>query len=96
MSSQSVHRTYANLLKWHGKGFALWDPVAVDQMSPGSVGYFDSKGRWHRFMRDVRDALPLEQFSGTTESSLDGIEDFRVFTSQNIRHLGTNLSVAIE
>lgn len=59
MTSEMIAKTYARLLKWHGMGHALWDPADSTQIPLGSIGFFDSKGRWNLLFdsfRDVPDA----------------------------------------
>jgi len=57
-----VYKTYGELLRWHDKGFAIWEPLHTDEIKIGNVGYFDYHGGWQRVFDDIRDTLHPQPF----------------------------------
>jgi hypothetical protein len=97
MSNNSIHRSYARLLKFHGKGHALFEPVLNGKLKPGNVGYFEEDGSWELLFPDVRDVkVPMETFIGEINPVRGSVEDSRVFTSENIQNVVIQAGVALE
>ncbi|KAH6991512.1 hypothetical protein BKA56DRAFT_230390 [Ilyonectria sp. MPI-CAGE-AT-0026] len=47
MSRKALDLTYAELMRVHPFGTALYLPVPSSQFHPGTIGYFDSAGAWN-------------------------------------------------
>ncbi|KAH7131617.1 hypothetical protein B0J13DRAFT_107361 [Dactylonectria estremocensis] len=47
MSRKALDLTYAELMRGHPFGTALYLPVPWSQFHPGTIGYFDSTGAWN-------------------------------------------------
>ena len=52
MQSDYAYRTYAQRLRWHGIGHALYSPVTSDRIRVGAVGFFDLNGVWNLLQVD--------------------------------------------
>lgn len=46
MTKADLNVVYANLLRNHPEGHALYFKVAASQMKPGDCGYFSENGQW--------------------------------------------------
>jgi hypothetical protein len=97
MPSNNVYRTYADLLKWHNKGYALWEPPLSEKMRPGSVGRLDEKGRWVPLYANIMD-VPVfpEQRLTELKEVLDSSDTQRDFASDNFTNVSVNSGLAIE
>jgi hypothetical protein len=96
MAEDIVHRTYAALLKWHNKGFALWEPFSSPTHNPGSVGFFDGKARWQPLYDDIRGLPPSMQFTSDIVVIEDSPETVREFRSRSLQTLDLNVGGALE
>jgi len=75
MSPNCVSDSFAHLLRWHGKGRALFDPVESDQISLGSVGFFDAKGRWNSMNFDINHPPAGSLVKPFSSSDIDVVAD---------------------
>ena len=97
MSHDSIYKIYAQLLKWHNKGHALWEPVRSDRIRPGSVGYFDRKGRWETVLQNVQDVpSPMEPFTKDIKCVEENTDTSRDFISKSFEGIDLNLGIAYE
>ena|SRR5579859_343901 len=94
MAKNTVHKTYAELLKWHNKGFALWEPFSSPILTPGSVGFFDSKTRWNCIHEDIRRlALPMTLDFEVVPDTPEAVRDF---WSQSLQTLDLHVGGILE
>jgi hypothetical protein len=96
MSINNVFRTYGDLLKWHNKGHAIWEPLLVDKIKVGSVGYFDSHGRWESLFDSVKDMPSETKFDKDIKLVTTKAEKLRQFTSEQLQVFTVDGSVALE
>ena len=97
MTGKNIHKLYAQSLELHKKGHALLEPVSVDKISIGSVGYFDCKGRWEVIIRDIK-KIPrhMAQFKSEIQPDNGNTEAVREFASENINILHVGGGVSLE
>ena len=94
--SDNVYRTYANLLRWHKKGYALWEPILSPRIKLGSVGYFDEKGRWEEVFPHIT-AAPLDlQYTAKFADVIESTDDRREFRSKSFDNVEISLGVSVE
>ena len=86
---ESAHKTFAQLLKWHGIGHALYSPVTADRLRPCSVGYFDDSGSWNALPATPIDPSEIRLVS-------EGPRDRSPMTSQSIQNYGAKLNISFE
>ena len=46
-AGQSLNRIYAEQMKHHPQGYALYEPFSTTSLKPGACGYFDDYGTWN-------------------------------------------------
>ena len=97
MSTDSVHKTYAQLLKWYRRGHALWEPIRSDRIRLGSTGYFDHKGRWNTIFTNIQDVRrPVENFKEEVTLIPESSDTVRDFTYRNIENIKLSLEVCLK
>ena len=94
--SENVYKTYAQLLKWHKKGHALWEPIQTHRIPLGSVGYFDEKGRWETVLPHVTAAPTPWQFNKTINIVDESTDTAREFRSKNFENVDIKLKLGLE
>lgn len=58
MKETSLPHRYAKSLANHGYGHALYEPISVQDLQPGSCGYLNGEGAWNPVVRlDQTDEL---------------------------------------
>lgn len=58
-STDSLNRIYADEMRNHPYGYALYQPISASIIKPGVVGYFDATGFWSP-LADLNDAAALQ------------------------------------
>jgi hypothetical protein len=96
MSLNNVFRTYGDLLKWHNKGHAIWEPLLADEIKVGSVGYFNSHGRWESLFDSVKDTPCTTNFAKDIKLVTTEAEKLREFPSEHLQVFTIDGSVALE
>ena len=96
MFSNNVYETYGELLKWHNKGYAIWEPLRIDEIKVGNVGYFDDHGRWQRVFEDVKDTLHAKPFEKEVRISTTPVERVRDFNSEHLQIVKLDAGIALE
>lgn len=96
MSSNNVYETYGELLKWHNKGYAVWEPLRADEIKVGNVGYFDHHGRWQLVFEDIKDSLHTKPFEKEVTISTTPAEQVRDFNSEHLRIVNIHAGIALE
>lgn len=43
----AFNRTYADSMRHHGYGLALFEPISCNSLRPASVGFFGADGNWN-------------------------------------------------
>ncbi|MCJ1246416.1 hypothetical protein MMC30_003623 [Trapelia coarctata] len=46
-SQESLNFVYAEQMKHHPQGYALYEPISTEVLKPGACGYFDRYGSWN-------------------------------------------------
>lgn len=57
---ESLNRLYAEQMKHHPQGYALYEPISTALLKPGACGYFDNFGSWNPIAQ-LDDSESLEQ-----------------------------------
>lgn len=96
MSFDNVYETYAKVLKWHNKGLAIWEPLRVDEIKLGNVGYFDSHGRWEPVFEDIKDSSHTKPFEKDIKIVTTETERARDFTSEHMHVVNLDAGLALE
>jgi len=92
----TVHQVYSQLLRWHNKGRALWEPPRSETIRVLSLGYFDKSGRWNELVPDIQDVPnPLDPFPHDVERRDEDRERIRSFESSNWKDLTLKLGVTV-
>ncbi len=75
MTSQRTLAThYAEQMRHHAYGYAIYEPASSADLRPGSCGYFDESGGWTTIAQlDDVEELKREGFEPPT--SLEAVED---------------------
>ena len=97
MSEDNIYKTYAQLLRWHQKGHALWEPIRADRIRLGSVGYFDKKGRWETLFQNLHDTPPeMAPFTKDVTFVSESGDTYRDFTSRNLEGMELGLGISFK
>lgn len=96
MSSDKLHKSFANLLKYHSRGHALYHPIPMSEVQIGSLGMFDDNGHWYRIYEDIRFTNLAESYDGPLESKEREAGKGGVFASLSARSLETTFGVSAE
>lgn len=97
ISNIVIHKMFANLLRKHGRGFALYHPVPAEELQVGSLGLFDDNGRWFQIYPNIRsveppvqtyhhDIRPVARDTGRSEE----------FASESIHFVGLHSNLPLE
>ena len=87
MVDKTLPRRYARSLANHGYGHALYEPVSVQELSPGSCGYLNDEGAWNPILRlDDQGALQAHGLSlCDLERAPQSIREWGPKTSSNVK-----------
>ena len=96
MFSHHVYKTYGELLRWHDKGFAIWEPLRTDEIKIGNVGYFDYHGGWQRVFDDIRDTLHPKPFDKEITIRSIKEEPECKFPSEGVEIVNVKAGMALE
>lgn len=58
---KDLREVYARKMDYHGYGYGLYHPVAVQDMRPPCCGFFDRNGDWNKICDITTDRLPPDQ-----------------------------------
>ena len=84
----SLNLTYANSMRHHPFGYAIYHPVEKTDLKPGSCGYFDRDGVWNPICQIDR-PRPSSSAPGSLFTSAD--EELQKAASQTL-HWGPKYS----
>lgn len=57
----SLHKQYADEMRWHDLGYALYHPQSSSALAIGDVGIFNALGQWNR-IGNITNAKSLERY----------------------------------
>ena len=73
-ATATLSEQYAQFMKLHPQGLAIYEPVSNTQLSAGSCGYFSDSGTWVTIAQlDDKDQLKSAGF--TTPAALVSVPD---------------------
>jgi hypothetical protein len=65
---QSLNIVYAEQMKHHPQGYALYEPISTNLLKPGACGYFDDFGNWNKIAQlDDKESLLKHGLTLTSE-----------------------------
>jgi hypothetical protein len=70
--NNDLHEMYAESLRHHSFGYALYHPCPSTVLTPGSIGYFDNVGEWIPMEFDSFKALVAGMKMGEIEHAKCG------------------------
>ena len=70
--NNDLHEMYAESLRHHSFGYALYHPCPSTVLTPGSIGYFDNVGEWNPMEFDSFKALVAGMKMGEIEHATWG------------------------
>lgn len=79
-----LHQMYAETLRHHSFGYALYHPCPSTVLTPGSIGYFDNVGEWNPMEFDSFKALVAGMKMGEIEHATWGPITTKEVTQVNL------------
>jgi len=96
MSPDHLHETYQQLLKQNSIGLALYWPVDSRVLFPGSIGYFNHTGEWHKL--DIDTSSPEYPFDRDLNLTSEDTTPYSVgiIKSSNVQSIEFDMGVSAE